>query len=223
MPTYSSNVYIYHFLWQLFKLLPKFYVRINTLIYFYFQIWTVLKGGEPVWWETFSAPPKHFLLPGVIGRERSYIVFAEFAVDSSTWIYWLHLYANQYISVQCMEYETKLAQYSLFNYWPDSKHSGYTCSQWWSILSALFISLLAFSCSENFSYQACISACDVPSTCQNSEPVPWDSESCLVLTESCVCAEGNILHRVHSALCIPEEKCSMCWFAFYISCLPRDD
>ncbi|XP_019375523.1 PREDICTED: otogelin [Gavialis gangeticus] len=65
-----------------------------------------------------------------------------------------------------------------------------------------------FSCSENFSYQACIPACDVPSTCQNSEPVPWDSESCLVLTEGCVCAEGNILHRAHSALCIPEEKCA---------------
>lgn len=50
-------------------------------------------------------------------------------------------------------------------------------------------------------------ACDTPITCQNMDPVPQDSDSCLILTEGCVCAEGTILHRAHSALCIPEEKC----------------
>uniref|UniRef100_A0A674KEL8 Otogelin n=1 Tax=Terrapene triunguis TaxID=2587831 RepID=A0A674KEL8_9SAUR len=66
----------------------------------------------------------------------------------------------------------------------------------------------SFPCSEDTSYQACIAACDIPSTCQNGEPTPQDSESCSVLTEGCVCSEGTILHRVHSALCIPEEKCA---------------
>uniref|UniRef100_A0A8D0G9K2 Otogelin n=1 Tax=Sphenodon punctatus TaxID=8508 RepID=A0A8D0G9K2_SPHPU len=66
----------------------------------------------------------------------------------------------------------------------------------------------AFPCPENFSYQACISACEIPSTCQNMEPVPRDSDSCSILTEGCVCAGGTTLHRAHSALCIPEEKCA---------------
>uniref|UniRef100_A0A8C3HX01 Otogelin n=1 Tax=Chrysemys picta bellii TaxID=8478 RepID=A0A8C3HX01_CHRPI len=66
----------------------------------------------------------------------------------------------------------------------------------------------SFPCSEDTSYQACIAACDIPSTCQNGEPTPQDSESCSVLTEGCVCSEGTVLHRVHSALCIPEEKCA---------------
>ncbi|KAJ6665054.1 hypothetical protein lerEdw1_005285 [Lerista edwardsae] len=66
----------------------------------------------------------------------------------------------------------------------------------------------SFPCSEGFSYKACISACDTPSSCQNVEPGPQDSNSCLILTEGCVCAEGTLLHRVHSALCIPEEKCA---------------
>ncbi|EMP38267.1 Otogelin [Chelonia mydas] len=71
-----------------------------------------------------------------------------------------------------------------------------------------FISLLAFPCSEDTSYQACIAACDIPRTCQNGEPTPQDSESCSVLTEGCVCSEGTTLHRVHAGLCIPEEKCA---------------
>ncbi|XP_062974484.1 otogelin [Elgaria multicarinata webbii] len=66
----------------------------------------------------------------------------------------------------------------------------------------------SFLCPEGFSYKACISACDTPSTCQNMEPIPRDSDTCLILTEGCVCAEETIFHRVHSALCIPEEKCA---------------
>nr|XP_009667446.1 PREDICTED: otogelin [Struthio camelus australis] len=65
-----------------------------------------------------------------------------------------------------------------------------------------------FLCSENFSYQACIAACAVPESCQDSEVASLDSDSCSVLTEGCVCAGGTILHRAHSALCIPEEKCA---------------
>ncbi|XP_077177718.1 otogelin isoform X2 [Paroedura picta] len=65
-----------------------------------------------------------------------------------------------------------------------------------------------FPCSEGFLYKACISACDTPVTCQNLDPVPQVSDSCLILTEGCVCAEGTILHRAHSDLCIPEEKCA---------------
>uniref|UniRef100_A0A8C0GJ61 Otogelin n=1 Tax=Chelonoidis abingdonii TaxID=106734 RepID=A0A8C0GJ61_CHEAB len=66
----------------------------------------------------------------------------------------------------------------------------------------------SFPCSEDTSYQACIAACDIPRTCQNGESTPQDSESCSVLTEGCVCSEGTILHRAHSTLCIPEEKCA---------------
>uniref|UniRef100_K7FTZ5 Otogelin n=1 Tax=Pelodiscus sinensis TaxID=13735 RepID=K7FTZ5_PELSI len=66
----------------------------------------------------------------------------------------------------------------------------------------------AFPCSEGTTYQACIAACDVPSMCQNGEPSPLDLEPCSVLTEGCVCSEGTLLHRAHSALCITEEKCA---------------
>uniref|UniRef100_A0A803VK01 Otogelin n=1 Tax=Ficedula albicollis TaxID=59894 RepID=A0A803VK01_FICAL len=65
-----------------------------------------------------------------------------------------------------------------------------------------------FPCSENFSYQPCIAACEVPESCQNKEAAALDSESCSVLTEGCVCAAGTILHRTHTAVCIPEEKCA---------------
>ncbi|NXE20709.1 OTOG protein, partial [Ardeotis kori] len=65
-----------------------------------------------------------------------------------------------------------------------------------------------FPCSENFSYQACISACEVADSCQNSEVASLDSDSCSVLTEGCVCATGTILHRAHTAVCVPEEKCA---------------
>uniref|UniRef100_G3USK4 Uncharacterized protein n=2 Tax=Meleagris gallopavo TaxID=9103 RepID=G3USK4_MELGA len=65
-----------------------------------------------------------------------------------------------------------------------------------------------FACSENFSYQACIAACEVAESCQNNEVAALDSDTCLVLTEGCVCAGGTILHRAHNAVCIPEEKCA---------------
>ncbi|NXN97592.1 OTOG protein, partial [Rhinopomastus cyanomelas] len=65
-----------------------------------------------------------------------------------------------------------------------------------------------FPCSENFSYQACIAACEVPDSCQNNKVASLDSDSCSVLTEGCVCAAGTILHRAHTAVCIPEEKCA---------------
>ncbi|KFZ64051.1 Otogelin, partial [Antrostomus carolinensis] len=65
-----------------------------------------------------------------------------------------------------------------------------------------------FPCSENFSYRACIPACEVPDSCQNNEVASLDSDSCSVLTEGCVCAGGTILHRTHTAVCIPEEKCA---------------
>ncbi|NXJ40889.1 OTOG protein, partial [Ciconia maguari] len=65
-----------------------------------------------------------------------------------------------------------------------------------------------FPCSENFSYQACIAACEVADSCQNNEVASLDSDSCSVLTEGCVCAGGTILHRTHTAVCIPEEKCA---------------
>ncbi|KAI6068142.1 Otogelin [Aix galericulata] len=65
-----------------------------------------------------------------------------------------------------------------------------------------------FPCSENFSYQACIAACEVPDSCQNNEVASLDSDTCSVLTEGCVCAGGTVLHRAHTALCIPEEKCA---------------
>ncbi|KFU87934.1 Otogelin, partial [Chaetura pelagica] len=65
-----------------------------------------------------------------------------------------------------------------------------------------------FPCSENFSYQACIAACEVPDSCQNNKVATLESDSCSVLTEGCVCAGGTILHRAHTAVCIPEEKCA---------------
>ncbi|NXJ61135.1 OTOG protein, partial [Rostratula benghalensis] len=65
-----------------------------------------------------------------------------------------------------------------------------------------------FPCSENFSYQACIAACEVADSCQNHEVSSLDSDSCSVLTEGCVCDRGTILHRAHTAVCIPEEKCA---------------
>ncbi|XP_065611814.1 otogelin [Cyrtonyx montezumae] len=65
-----------------------------------------------------------------------------------------------------------------------------------------------FACSENFSYQACIAACEVAESCQNNEVAALDSDTCLVLTEGCVCAGGSILHQAHTAVCIPEEKCA---------------
>ncbi|XP_029438960.1 otogelin [Rhinatrema bivittatum] len=69
-------------------------------------------------------------------------------------------------------------------------------------------SYCSFLCPEDLSYQACLPVCHVPKTCQNSESGPQDSELCSALTEGCVCADGNLLHRPYSARCIPEEKCA---------------
>ncbi|XP_061466216.1 otogelin isoform X3 [Rhineura floridana] len=99
---------------------------------------------------------------------------------------------KEYIQNPCIALAAYVAMCNKFNICIEWRSSDY-CS---------------FPCPEDFSYKACISACDTPSTCQNMEPVRQDSDSCLILTEGCVCAEGTILHRIHSALCIPEEKCA---------------
>ncbi|EQB79130.1 otogelin, partial [Camelus ferus] len=65
-----------------------------------------------------------------------------------------------------------------------------------------------FLCSSDSTYQACVAACEPPETCQDGMLGPLDPEQCQVLGEGCVCAEGTILHRRHSGLCIPEEKCA---------------
>ncbi|XP_052048983.1 otogelin [Apodemus sylvaticus] len=65
-----------------------------------------------------------------------------------------------------------------------------------------------FLCSSDSTYQACVSACEPPETCQDGILGPLDPEQCQVLGEGCVCSEGTVLHRRHSALCIPEDKCA---------------
>ncbi|XP_066109952.1 otogelin [Saccopteryx bilineata] len=65
-----------------------------------------------------------------------------------------------------------------------------------------------FLCSSDSTYQACLAACELAETCQDGMLGPLDPEQCQVLGEGCVCSEGTILHRRHSALCIPEEKCA---------------
>ncbi|XP_012412723.1 otogelin [Trichechus manatus latirostris] len=65
-----------------------------------------------------------------------------------------------------------------------------------------------FLCSSDSTYQACVVACEPPETCQDGMLGPLDPEQCQVLGEGCVCSEGTILHRRHSALCVPEEKCA---------------
>uniref|UniRef100_A0A8C6RKH3 Otogelin n=1 Tax=Nannospalax galili TaxID=1026970 RepID=A0A8C6RKH3_NANGA len=65
-----------------------------------------------------------------------------------------------------------------------------------------------FLCSSDSTYQACVKACEPPTTCQDGLLGPLDPEQCQVLGEGCVCSEGTILHRRRSALCIPEEKCA---------------
>uniref|UniRef100_A0A8C3X1E6 Otogelin n=1 Tax=Catagonus wagneri TaxID=51154 RepID=A0A8C3X1E6_9CETA len=65
-----------------------------------------------------------------------------------------------------------------------------------------------FLCSSDSTYQACVAACEPPKTCQDGMLGPPDPEQCRVLGEGCVCSEGTVLHRRHSGLCIPEEKCA---------------
>ncbi|XP_040844365.1 otogelin [Ochotona curzoniae] len=65
-----------------------------------------------------------------------------------------------------------------------------------------------FLCPSNSTYQACVAACEPPEACQDGLLGPLDPEQCQVLGEGCVCSEGTILHRRHSALCISEDKCA---------------
>ncbi|NWY35990.1 OTOG protein, partial [Sylvia atricapilla] len=99
---------------------------------------------------------------------------------------------TEYIQNPCVSLAAYVAMCNKFN----------ICIEWRSS------DYCPFPCSENFSYQPCIAACEVPESCQNDEVAPLASDSCSVLTEGCVCAAGTILHRTHTAVCIPEEKCA---------------
>ncbi|NXY02078.1 OTOG protein, partial [Pteruthius melanotis] len=99
---------------------------------------------------------------------------------------------TEYIQSPCVSLAAYVAMCNKFN----------ICIEWRSS------DYCPFPCSENFSYQPCIAACEVPESCQNNEIASLDSDSCSVLTEGCVCAGGTILHRTHTAVCIPEEKCA---------------
>ncbi|NWW62204.1 OTOG protein, partial [Ifrita kowaldi] len=99
---------------------------------------------------------------------------------------------TEYIRNPCVSLAAYVAMCNKFN----------VCIEWRSS------DYCPFPCSENFSYQPCIAACEVPESCQNNEVASLDSDSCSVLTEGCVCAGGTILHRTHTAVCIPEEKCA---------------
>ncbi|NXU09596.1 OTOG protein, partial [Pardalotus punctatus] len=99
---------------------------------------------------------------------------------------------TEYIQNPCVSLAAYVAMCNKFN----------ICIEWRSS------DYCPFPCSENFSYQPCIAACEVPDSCQNKDVASLDSDSCSVLTEGCVCAGGTILHRTHTAVCIPEEKCA---------------
>ncbi|XP_025025529.1 otogelin [Python bivittatus] len=99
---------------------------------------------------------------------------------------------TEYIQNPCVALSAYVAMCNKFNICIEWRNSSY-CS---------------FPCPDGFSYKACIHPCNTPSACQSTESVAEDSDSCLVLTEGCICAEGTTLHRIHSALCIPEERCA---------------
>ncbi|KAF2977127.1 hypothetical protein EK904_007912 [Melospiza melodia maxima] len=99
---------------------------------------------------------------------------------------------TEYIQNPCVSLAAYVAMCNKFN----------ICIEWRSS------DYCPFPCSENFSYQPCIAACEVPESCQNKDVAPLGSDSCSVLTEGCVCAAGTLLHRTHTAVCIPEEKCA---------------
>uniref|UniRef100_A0A8C6NF68 Uncharacterized protein n=1 Tax=Melopsittacus undulatus TaxID=13146 RepID=A0A8C6NF68_MELUD len=99
---------------------------------------------------------------------------------------------TEYIQNPCISLAAYVAMCNKFN----------ICIEWRSS------DYCPFPCSENFSYRACIAACEVPASCQNNGVVSLDSDSCSMLTEGCICAGGTILHRAHTAVCIPEEKCA---------------
>ncbi|XP_066407994.1 otogelin [Molothrus aeneus] len=99
---------------------------------------------------------------------------------------------TEYIQNPCVSLAAYVAMCNKFN----------ICIEWRSS------DYCPFPCSENFSYQPCIAACEVPESCESKEVAPLGSDSCTVLTEGCVCAGGTLLHRTHTAVCIPEEKCA---------------
>uniref|UniRef100_A0A8C5ICJ9 Otogelin n=1 Tax=Junco hyemalis TaxID=40217 RepID=A0A8C5ICJ9_JUNHY len=99
---------------------------------------------------------------------------------------------TEYIQNPCVSLAAYVAMCNKFNICIDWRSSDYC----------------PFPCSENFSYQPCIAACEVPESCENKDGAPLGSDSCSVLTEGCVCAAGTLLHRTHTAVCIPEEKCA---------------
>ncbi|NXP87133.1 OTOG protein, partial [Passerina amoena] len=99
---------------------------------------------------------------------------------------------TEYIQNPCVSLAAYVAMCNKFN----------ICIEWRSS------DYCPFPCSENFSYQPCIAACEVPESCESKEVAPLGSDSCSVLTEGCVCAGGTLLHRTHTAVCIPEEKCA---------------
>ncbi|NXF16921.1 OTOG protein, partial [Rhodinocichla rosea] len=99
---------------------------------------------------------------------------------------------TEYIQNPCVSLAAYVAMCNKFN----------ICIEWRSS------DYCPFPCSENFSYQPCIAACEVPESCDSKEVAPLGSDSCSVLTEGCVCAGGTLLHRTHTAVCIPEEKCA---------------
>ncbi|NXE62639.1 OTOG protein, partial [Calcarius ornatus] len=99
---------------------------------------------------------------------------------------------TEYIQNPCVSLAAYVAMCNKFN----------ICIEWRSS------DYCPFPCSENFSYQPCIAACEVPESCEDKEVAPLGSDSCSVLTEGCVCAGGTLLHRTHTAVCIPEEKCA---------------
>ncbi|NWX69101.1 OTOG protein, partial [Alca torda] len=99
---------------------------------------------------------------------------------------------TEYIQNPCISLAAYVAMCNKFN----------ICIEWRSS------DYCPFPCSENFSYRACIAACEVADSCQSNEVASLDPDSCSVLTEGCICAGGTILHRAHTAVCIPEEKCA---------------
>ncbi|XP_069624287.1 otogelin [Ranitomeya imitator] len=65
-----------------------------------------------------------------------------------------------------------------------------------------------FLCPPSLIYRACLPICDIPLTCQNHEIELYGRQTCAALTEGCVCAEGEVLHRPYSTMCISGRKCA---------------
>ncbi|XP_073420787.1 otogelin-like [Dendrobates tinctorius] len=65
-----------------------------------------------------------------------------------------------------------------------------------------------FLCPPSLIYRACLPICAIPLTCQNHEIEVYGRQTCAALTEGCVCAEGELLHRPDSTMCISGRKCA---------------